>query len=155
MNKSEVDIKKIEVINLFFNKAQDELGYEGLIEVLAKVDGISVVSFDWDKIPGDDEQKLKELLSSNHKMEWAEDAQIEKKKSDDKIIVRNDGNSAEIKIDNDSKMATLETGGKVICKMDIKMDANNNQIIYEDSKVLIDIINEVKETREKQDLGWD
>lgn len=151
MNESEVDTKKIKVINLFLDVVPDNLGCEGLREVLTKVDDIPIDRlktlslFNCEKIPGDDEQLLKNLLSSVYGTEWVGSAEITKSNNGRTIYIKNDKDLVKIKINDDYKIATLEINNQIKCEMGIEMK-DNERVIYLYYEVITGIMDAAKET---------
>jgi len=68
--------------------------------------------FSWNKVPGNDSERLLRYLKENHNTVWAENAEICKTDGGKNIRVCKDENSAKITIDEKEEKATLEIGGK-------------------------------------------
>ena len=68
-----------------------------------------VALFNWDRIPGKDEGKLRDYLVGTMKLDWADDATIEKK-DDDLIAITSGKESLEISIGAASSIEGIELG---------------------------------------------
>ena len=64
--------------------------------------------FSWGNVPGKDNGKLKNFLKDEFDIEWAENAKITKSDEGMTIHISKGKNSAEIKMDNNKKKATLK-----------------------------------------------
>ena len=64
--------------------------------------------FNWDKVPGNDSERLLRYLMTAHDIGWAENAEIRKSDDGKTIYISKDENSAEIVIDEDKEKATLK-----------------------------------------------
>jgi hypothetical protein len=67
--------------------------------------------FSWDKVPGIDEDKLKEFLKKTFYQEWMEGAKIEKSKDGRSIRISNVNNSVSIQLDDTQTLAHISVSG--------------------------------------------
>jgi hypothetical protein len=67
--------------------------------------------FIWDKVPGEDSEKLKRYLVSDLGIDWARNVTITKSSDNLTIRISTDNNSAEITMDEDMESATLGIDG--------------------------------------------
>jgi hypothetical protein len=64
--------------------------------------------FNWNNIPGDDDERLLGYLTDDHDIEWAKNAEIRKSDDGKTIHIYKDENSAEITIEEEEEKATLK-----------------------------------------------
>jgi hypothetical protein len=96
--------------------------------------------FSWNKVPGNDSERLLRYLKENRNTIWAENAKICKTDGDKNIRVCKDENSAKITIDEKEEKATLEIGGKML-HHHLKVKKENYGLnIHETFKTYVDDI---------------
>ena len=95
--------------------------------------------FSWNKVPGNDSERLLRYLKENHNTVWAENAEICKTDGGKNIRVCKDENSAKITIDENEEKATLKIGGKEPHHLKVKKE-NYGLNIHETFKKYVDDI---------------
>ena len=98
--------------------------------------------FSWDNVPGDDSERLKNFLMDDIDIGWAENAEIHKADDNRTIsIVKDDENSAEIKIGDGVERAILNISDVRTYYLQIK-NVNHELCIYKDDLMLsLELIN--------------
>ena len=88
--------------------------------------------FNWDNVPGIDNDGLLEYIKDNLDISWVESAEIKKSDDGKAIQIRRGGNSAEIKIDEAEENATLEISDGRIHNLTVKKE-NGKLNIYKNT----------------------
>jgi len=97
--------------------------------------------FRWDKIPVNDNLRLKEFLKQNYSIDWA-NSKIEKFDEDNTIKVFSENNYLLLKLNDEKTKVTIEIGDDVI---DFIAKTENNEInIYENKEKSINITEDLK-----------
>jgi hypothetical protein len=89
--------------------------------------------FNWDNVPGDDNEKLKEFLRDDFGIKWTENAKIRKFNDGKTIRILKDKNSAEIKINEKKEEATLNIGDGIIHYLKFKYENGKLNIYKSDT----------------------
>jgi hypothetical protein len=84
--------------------------------------------FIWEKVPGDDTDKLIEFLKSNFNLSWIDRAEIKKSAGDDIITISDVDNEIKVKLDSSKSKAMLSIGDNNLYEFDIKTNAQNNSM---------------------------
>jgi hypothetical protein len=79
-----------------------------------------IYSFSWDKVPGEDSERLLRSLKEVLNIGWAENAEIRKSDDNKTICIFKDENSAEITIDETKGKATLKISDDTTLSLNIK-----------------------------------
>ena len=79
-----------------------------------------IYSFSWDKVPGEDNERLLRSLKDVLNIGWAENAEIRKSDDNKTICIFKDENSAEITIDETKGKATLKISDDTTLSLNIK-----------------------------------
>jgi hypothetical protein len=87
--------------------------------------------FNWNKVPGSDNEKLLKYLEENRKAIWMESAKIHKTEDGKIIHVTKEGNSFEIRIDENEEKATVNINGRRIDCLKVKHDNGELNIYIE------------------------
>lgn len=82
--------------------------------------------FNWDKVPGEDSERLLQSLKDVLNIGWAEDAAIQKSNDNKTINIFTDENSAEITLDEQNGTATLKASGGITNDLQVKKE--NDQL---------------------------
>jgi hypothetical protein len=82
--------------------------------------------FNWDSVPGDDDEKFKKSHRDDFDIVWAENAKIIKSEGSKTISIFKDENSAEIIIDEKKEKASLKiSDGRTL---DLKVKKENGKL---------------------------
>ena len=84
--------------------------------------------FIWEKVPGDDTDKLIEFLKRNFNLSWIDRAEIKKEAHDDVITISDHDNELKIKLDNSKSKAMLSIGDNDLYEFDVKTNPQNNNL---------------------------
>ena len=79
-----------------------------------------IYSFSWDKVPGEDSERLIRSLTDVLNIGWAKNAEIRKSDDNKTICIFKDENSAEITIDEKEGKATLKISDDRTLYLNIK-----------------------------------
>ena len=85
--------------------------------------------FSWDKIPGDDTERLREFLKYNFLFAWVKSAKIEKIDGDKAIKVSTERNSLSLRLNDEETKVNLEINGVKTYEFTVK---TKNGALYED-----------------------
>jgi len=93
--------------------------------------------FCWDDVreSGSERERLRKVLMDKFDIGWAENAEICKSSDGKTICVIKDGDSAEIKIDEEKEKATLTTSDGKTYDLKVKKENDKSYIVYEKKKV--------------------
>lgn len=105
-----------------------------------------------DKVPGTDSKRFLRHLVSDHDIDWAKDAKIQKSDDGRNIYLSTDENSARILVDDDAEDMILETSdGKTrnlkVKKIDSKLNIYSNEIVGVEIDKLEQIAKDFSEKR--------
>ena len=89
--------------------------------------------FNWDNVPGDDNEKLIRFLRDDFGIKWTENAQIRKSNDGKTIQILKYENSAEINIDEKKEEATLKISDGRICYLKFKNENDKLNIYKRDN----------------------
>ena len=118
--------------------------------------------FIWDKVPGEDSEKLKRYLVSDLGIDWARKATLTKSSDNLTISISTDNNSAEITMDEDIESATLGIDGaqnytlrveKGFCWGDIPGEGNMRLIRFLQEEFDIDWAENATITKSTDDMN--
>jgi hypothetical protein len=102
----------------------------GFLIVSALIDSISKKPvFSWDKIPGEDEQRLKEFLIQEYGFDWVAKSVIKKSENLKTIKVSTDGKSILIRLNEEKNEVVIEINENKIGKFIVK-NGNGRLNIY-------------------------
>lgn len=87
--------------------------------------------FNWNRIPGNDSDRLIKFLNTNFDFTWVKESEIKKTKNGDTICVFNKIDSFLIKLDTDEKNVIITNNGKIKERLIAKMDSVNLKIYKE------------------------
>ena len=79
-----------------------------------------IYSFSWDKVPGEDSERLLRTLKDVLNIDWAENAEIRKSHDNKTLCIFKDENSAEITFDEKRGKATLKISDDTTLSLNIK-----------------------------------
>jgi hypothetical protein len=82
--------------------------------------------FNWDKVPGEDSERLLQSLKDVLNIGWAEDAAIQKSEDNKTISIFTDDHRAEITLDEQNGTATLKASGGITNDLQVKKE--NDQL---------------------------
>lgn len=112
-DKKDLSLEKLEKVE----KAYSDLmkAYSSCLSTLVTMNKIytsasylkKIYSISWDKVPGEDSERLRRFLMDSLDISWAENAEISKSVDGKSIYIVSDENSAEITIDEKKGKATL------------------------------------------------
>jgi hypothetical protein len=86
--------------------------------------------FSWNNVPGTDNERLLRYLITYHDIDWAKSAEIRKSDDGKTIYIFEDGNSAEITIDEAVEMAILKINDDRIHDLEVKKENYNIYKVY-------------------------
>ncbi len=81
--------------------------------------------FSWNKIPGDDDEKLMEFLKNYLDIDWIENAKIEKTDNGSSIRVYNGTNSLLLKLNDKNTLVSLKVNKNKTHEFTVKMEKND------------------------------
>ncbi|MGP8322689.1 MAG: multiheme c-type cytochrome [Methanosarcinaceae archaeon] len=84
--------------------------------------------FNWDSVPGDDSEKVINLLKDKFHLDWAENAVVSKSADGKTILVSNDGNSAEIMMNATEENVTVKMSDGRTHDLKVKMEKETQNI---------------------------
>ena len=85
--------------------------------------------FRWEKIPGDDKERLLRYLQNEYGIGWVKDAEISKSDDDKTICIKKGENSAKIMFDETNGKATLKLSDGAIHDLKVKTENDERKII--------------------------
>jgi len=89
--------------------------------------------FNWDNLPGDDNEKLKEFLRDDFDIKWTENAKIRKFHDGKTICILKDEHYAKINIDEKKEEASLKISDGRICYLKFKNENGQLNIYKSDT----------------------
>ena len=78
--------------------------------------------FNWSRVPGDDDAKLKKFLVDDLNITWVENATITKSYDNMTIYISTDNQSAVITLDDNKKKATVKIGDEILYVLVVKTE---------------------------------
>ena len=97
-----------------------------------KLENKSSYLFSWDEIPGNDNERLVEILKQSFLIDWLEQAEIEKIDNGKTIKVSTEKNSLYLRLNNKKTKVDLKIDDEIIDEFTVKTE-NGTLKIYEDS----------------------